>query len=88
MPEDEEAYLTVAWVPLEEAVGRFLAGDLHNGVAGVGILSAYAARQDGFAALAPGGRSGDPVAIAACARRGIARQRRRAAPVTREDPRS
>jgi ADP-ribose pyrophosphatase len=49
--EHEEAYLTVAWVPLEEAVRRFLAGDLHNGVAGVGILSAYAARQDGFATL-------------------------------------
>jgi hypothetical protein len=26
-------------------------GDLHNGVAGVGILSAYAARHDGFATL-------------------------------------
>jgi hypothetical protein len=32
-------------------VARFLAGDLHNGVAGVGILSAYAASQNGFAAL-------------------------------------
>jgi 8-oxo-dGDP phosphatase len=53
VPEHEEAYLTVAWVPLEDAVSRFLAGDLHNGVAGVGILSAYAARQDGFAALRP-----------------------------------
>jgi ADP-ribose pyrophosphatase len=51
VPEDEEAYLQVAWVPLEAAVHRFLAGDLHNGVTGVGILSAYAARQDGFAAL-------------------------------------
>jgi 8-oxo-dGTP pyrophosphatase MutT (NUDIX family) len=51
VPEHEEAFLTVAWVPLEEAVRRFLAGDLHNGVAGVGILSAYAARQAGFAAL-------------------------------------
>ena len=50
-PRHEEAHLLVAWVPLEEAVHRFLAGDLHNGVAGVGILSAYAARQDGFAAL-------------------------------------
>jgi ADP-ribose pyrophosphatase len=51
VPEDEEAYLQVAWVPLETAVQRFLAGDLHNGVTGVGILSAYAARQGGFAAL-------------------------------------
>ena len=55
VPEAEEAYLTVAWVPLETAVRRFLAGDMHNGVAGVGILSAYAARQDGYAALRPAG---------------------------------
>jgi ADP-ribose pyrophosphatase len=49
--EHEEAYLEVAWLPLAAAVRGFLAGDLHNGVTGVGILSAYAARQDGFAAL-------------------------------------
>jgi 8-oxo-dGDP phosphatase len=47
----EEAHLLLAWVPLDEAVARFLAGDVHNGVAGVGILSAYAARRGGFAAL-------------------------------------
>ena len=51
VPEHEEAYLTVAWVPLEEAVRGILSGDLHNGVAIVGILSAYAARGDGFRAL-------------------------------------
>jgi 8-oxo-dGTP pyrophosphatase MutT (NUDIX family) len=51
IPRDEEAHLLVAWVPLEQAVARFLAGDLHNGVTGVGILSAYAARQIGFTAL-------------------------------------
>ncbi len=51
IPQHEEAHLVVAWVPLDEAVTRFLAGDLHNGVTGVGILSAYAASQDGFAAL-------------------------------------
>ena len=34
-----------------QAVVRILAGDLHNGVTALGILSAYAARQDGFAAL-------------------------------------
>ena len=55
VPQAEEAYLTIAWVPLDEAVNRFLAGDLHNGVAGVGILSAYAARRDGYAALRPPG---------------------------------
>lgn len=47
----EEAHLVPAWVPLTEAVARVLAGDLRNGLAVVGILSAYAARQGGFAAL-------------------------------------
>jgi len=51
IPQHEEAHLLVGWVPLEEAVARFLAGDLHNGVTGVGILSAYAASQIGFTAL-------------------------------------
>jgi len=53
VPEHEEAYLTVAWVPLEEAVRNVLSGKLHNGVAISGILSAYAAWGDGFAALRP-----------------------------------
>jgi 8-oxo-dGDP phosphatase len=51
--EGEEAQLQLAWVPLEAAVRLILAGDLHNGVAAVGILSAYAARRDGFAGLRP-----------------------------------
>ncbi len=51
VPEHEEAYLEVAWVPLDEAVSRILAGDLHNGVTALGILAAYAARQDGFTTL-------------------------------------
>jgi 8-oxo-dGTP pyrophosphatase MutT (NUDIX family) len=55
VPEHEEAYLTVAWVPLAEAVRGILAGDLHNGVAIVGILSGYAAREDGFRALRQAG---------------------------------
>jgi ADP-ribose pyrophosphatase len=49
--EHEEAYLELAWVPLDQAVARVLAGDLHNGVTALGILSAYAARQDGFTTL-------------------------------------
>jgi 8-oxo-dGDP phosphatase len=49
--EHEEAHLTLAWLSLDEAVARLLAGELHNGVTGIGILSAYAARQGGFAAL-------------------------------------
>jgi ADP-ribose pyrophosphatase len=51
VPEFEEASLQVAWLPLEEAVRGFLAGDLHNGVAAVGILSAYAAIKIGFGGL-------------------------------------
>jgi 8-oxo-dGDP phosphatase len=51
VPVHEEAHLVLAWVPLDQAVLRILAGDLHNGVTALGILSAYAARQDGFAAL-------------------------------------
>lgn len=51
VPEHEEAYLTTAWVPLPDAVRGILAGELHNGVAIVGILSAYAASGDGFTAL-------------------------------------
>ena len=55
----EEAYLTVAWVPLDEAVQGILAGDLHNGVAMVGILSAFAARSMGFRALRQPGEPED-----------------------------
>jgi 8-oxo-dGDP phosphatase len=51
VPQHEEAYLAVTWLPLDAAVARFLSGDLHNGVTAVGILAAYAARADGFAAL-------------------------------------
>ena len=53
VPRHEEAHLLLAWVPLDRAVNLFLAGELHNGVAAVGILSAYAARRDGFAGLRP-----------------------------------
>ena len=49
--EHEEAHLVLAWAPLDEVVALLLSGELHNGVTAVGILSAYAARQDGFAAL-------------------------------------
>ena len=40
--QHEEAYLTVAWVPLAEAVQAVVEGAFTNGVAIVGILSAYA----------------------------------------------
>jgi 8-oxo-dGDP phosphatase len=53
--QHEEAYLSVAWMPLAEAVQAILAGHVHNGVAIVGILSAYAAHWEGFRALRPAG---------------------------------
>ena len=51
VPENEEAHLLVDWVPLEEAVSLVLAGELHNGVAVVGILAAHTASADGFGSL-------------------------------------
>ncbi|MEP7023997.1 MAG: NUDIX hydrolase [Actinomycetota bacterium] len=48
--EHEEASIVPAWILLEQAVATVLAGELHNGVAAVGILSAYAARDGALAA--------------------------------------
>ena len=52
-PEDEEAFLLTSWLPLEAAVAKVFAGELHNGVTALGILAGYAARSDGFARLRP-----------------------------------
>ncbi len=51
VPEHEEAYLQLAWVPLDEAVRNVFSGDIHNAVTILGILSAYAGQRDGFAML-------------------------------------
>ncbi|HEY4461711.1 MAG TPA: NUDIX hydrolase [Streptosporangiaceae bacterium] len=51
VPEAEEAHLLVDWVPLESTVPLILAGELHNGVAVIGLLAAHAARAGGFAGL-------------------------------------
>jgi len=53
VPEAEEAQLLPAWLPLDEAVRKVFAGELHNGVAALAILAAYAARSEGFAGLRP-----------------------------------
>ena len=53
IPEAEEAQLLIAWLPLDEAVRKVFAGDLHNGVAALAILAAYAARSEGFDRLRP-----------------------------------
>ena len=53
VPEAEEAELVSAWLPLDEAVRKVFAGDLHNGVAALGVLAAYAARSEGYDGLRP-----------------------------------
>jgi ADP-ribose pyrophosphatase len=49
----EEADMPWAWVPLDDAVGKVLAGELHNPLAVSGVLAAAAARARGFDTLRP-----------------------------------
>jgi ADP-ribose pyrophosphatase len=49
----EEADMPVVWVPLEEAVRKVFAGELHNMIACMGVLAVRAARDSGFADLRP-----------------------------------
>ncbi|MGI8537764.1 MAG: NUDIX domain-containing protein [Mycobacteriales bacterium] len=49
--EHEEAELTTAWVDLDEAVRRVLAGDIENAMCVVGVLAADRAVRHGFAEL-------------------------------------
>jgi 8-oxo-dGTP pyrophosphatase MutT (NUDIX family) len=51
--EHEEAELTTAWVSLDEAVRRVLAGEVENAMCCLGVLAAAAARRDGWARLRP-----------------------------------
>jgi 8-oxo-dGDP phosphatase len=53
VPEHEEAQLLLSWVPLDDAVRKVFAGDLHNGPAAMAIMAAYAARSQGFDRLRP-----------------------------------
>ena len=53
IPEAEEAQLLIAWLPLDEAVRKVFAGDLHNGVAALAIMAGYAARSEGYDRLRP-----------------------------------
>ncbi|HEV2537186.1 MAG TPA: NUDIX hydrolase [Streptosporangiaceae bacterium] len=53
VPEDEESRLVPAWLPLDEAVRKVLAGELHNGTTALGVLASYAARSEGFDRLRP-----------------------------------
>jgi len=53
VPRDEEAHLLLGWLPLDEAVRKVLAGELHNGPAILAIMAGYAARSEGFDRLRP-----------------------------------
>ena len=55
VPEDEETQLVPAWLPLDEAVRKVFAGELHNGVAALAILARRMLRgQRGTERLRPG----------------------------------
>jgi len=53
VPRDEEAHLLLGWLPLDEAVRKVFAGELHNGPAALAIMAGYAARSEGFDRLRP-----------------------------------
>ena len=53
VPRDEEAHLLLGWLPLDEAVRKVFAGELHNGPAILAIMAGYAARSEGFDRLRP-----------------------------------
>ncbi|MEU5879786.1 NUDIX hydrolase [Spirillospora sp. NPDC047279] len=49
----EEADMPVVWVPLDEAVRKVLAGEIHNMIAAAGVLAVHAARAGGYRDLRP-----------------------------------
>jgi 8-oxo-dGDP phosphatase len=53
VPEAEEAHILIDWVPLDEAVGKVFAGQLHNGPAALALMAGYTARSQGYLGLRP-----------------------------------
>ena len=53
VPHAEEAHLLLDWLPLDEAVRKVFAGELHNGPAILAIMAGYTARSEGFDRLRP-----------------------------------
>ena len=53
VPHAEEAHLLLDWLPLDEAVHKVFAGELHNGPAVLAIMAGYAARSEGYDRLRP-----------------------------------
>ena len=51
--EHEELDMSTAWVDLDDAVSRVLAGDIENAMCVVGVLAADRAVRDGFTRLRP-----------------------------------
>jgi len=49
----EEAHLLLDWLPLDDAVRKVFAGELHNGPAALAIMAGYAARSEGYDRLRP-----------------------------------
>jgi 8-oxo-dGTP pyrophosphatase MutT (NUDIX family) len=53
VPQDEEAHLLLGWLPLDEAVRKVFAGELHNGPTALAIMAGYTARSEGYDRLRP-----------------------------------
>ena len=53
VPHAEEAHLLLDWLPLDQAVHKVFAGELHNGPAALAIMAGYAARSEGYDRLRP-----------------------------------
>jgi len=51
--EDEEVDMPLRWVPLDDAVAKALAGELHNPTSVACVLAAYASRALGWTTLRP-----------------------------------
>lgn len=51
--QDEEASMSLTWMPLDEAVDAVLAGRLHNPSTCLGVLAAARARDAGWSGLRP-----------------------------------
>lgn len=51
--EAEERSLPRVWLPLDEAVGLVLSGELHNPTTVMGVLAAHAAQERGWNSLRP-----------------------------------
>jgi ADP-ribose pyrophosphatase len=49
----EEATMTTRWVPLDDAVGMVLRGEIENAACVAGLLAAQAARTAGWQGLRP-----------------------------------